>query len=135
MQLSKSVEYAIKSLLFLHRANKPTSLKEISSSEKIPKPYLAKIMRKLVEKGFLKSCNGRNGGYTMEIEIKSISLWDIVNLFEKDKKLLSCLSNPSVCKDYPSCYQKVIWQRLQYEIIKSFKKIKLNEMVIKRKGL
>jgi len=62
MQVSKSLEYAVRSLVFIAESEKPLGLSEISQTGRMPKAYLAKIMRTLVEGGVVSSVRGRKGG-------------------------------------------------------------------------
>ena len=56
MQVSKTLDYAVRSLTYLSK--EPVgrlNIKEISQNQHIPLNYLAKIMRKLVNKGIVQS--------------------------------------------------------------------------------
>ncbi|HLE24341.1 MAG TPA: Rrf2 family transcriptional regulator, partial [Thermodesulfobacteriota bacterium] len=66
MQVSKTLDYAVRSLTYLSK--EPVgrlSIKEISQNQHIPLNYLAKIMRKLVNKGIVQSMVGPEGGYVL----------------------------------------------------------------------
>ena len=66
MQVSKSLDYAVRSLTYIakEKANVFT-IRDISEKQHIPQNYLAKIMRKLVQKGLLSSSPGPEGGYSL----------------------------------------------------------------------
>ena len=54
MQVTKTLDYAVRSLIYMgHQPVEKHSMKEISQEQHIPLNYLAKIMRRLVKKGLL----------------------------------------------------------------------------------
>jgi Rrf2 family iron-sulfur cluster assembly transcriptional regulator len=63
MQVSRTLDYAVRSLTYMSR--RPVerfNIKEISENQHIPLNYLAKIMRRLVNKGLVRSMVGPEGG-------------------------------------------------------------------------
>lgn len=134
MQLSRSMEYAVRSLVRLASSKKPLSLKEIAKEEKIPAPYLAKIMRTLVNGKIVCSTKGRNGGYYLSMPPGQIALYDLYLLFEKREKLLPCFENDSFCSAHKNCTQKVVWYKIENAVMRAFKKVSLKEMVRKNKS-
>ena len=62
MQVTKSLDYAVRSLTFMgHAPVTKHSMREISEQQYIPLNYLAKIMRRLVKKGLVRSSVGPDG--------------------------------------------------------------------------
>ncbi|MCX7830846.1 MAG: Rrf2 family transcriptional regulator [Acidobacteria bacterium] len=133
MQISRSLEYAVRSLVCLASSEKPLSLREIAKGEKIPAPFLAKIMRTLVNGKIVKSTKGRNGGYLLLIHPSRIALYDVYHLFEKREKLLPCFEDDSYCSAHKNCGQKVVWFKIEKAVMDAFKKVSLKEMVNKKK--
>jgi len=134
MQVSRSLEYAVKSLVCLASSPKPMGLKAISSREGIPLSYLAKIMRLLVEGGIVTSRMGRKGGYLLHKEPGTIRLLDAYLLTEGDSKLIPCMENGAFCSANEFCTQKPVWIKVQKAINEAFKNVTLDEMVPKEIG-
>ncbi|MGB0979111.1 MAG: RrF2 family transcriptional regulator, partial [Croceimicrobium sp.] len=64
--LSNSLAYAIKALIYISHNSSETeriTLKEVSDSTEVPKPYIAKILQDLVRNNVLHSIKGPNGGF------------------------------------------------------------------------
>jgi len=83
-------------------------INEIAESEKIPKRFLESILLELKNNGYLGSRLGKNGGYFLMKDPKTINLLEIVRLFEGSIALLKCTSEKYYepcehCKDEETC--------------------------------
>ena len=75
MQVSKTLDYAVRSLVHIaQEENSVSTIEGISVKQHIPQSYLAKIMRKLVQRGLLRSSTGPDGGYSLKKQANEISL-------------------------------------------------------------
>ena len=92
--LSKRVKYAIKTLLFLNKADNNTlfSAKKISENEKIPLKFLEQILRELKQNRILKSERGAEGGYTFLKDPSEIKVLDIIRIVDGPIAMLPCAS-------------------------------------------
>ena len=92
MQVSRTLDYAVRSLTFMGR--RPVdmlNMKEISDNQHIPLNYLAKIMRRLVERGILKSMVGPEGGYVLRRQPSEITLKEIYEAIEGEFRIIDCM--------------------------------------------
>jgi Rrf2 family protein len=83
-------------------------INEIAESEMIPKRFLESILLDLKKNGYLGSKLGKNGGYYLLKDPKTISLLEIVRLFEGSIAMLKCTSEKFYepcehCKDEATC--------------------------------
>jgi Rrf2 family protein len=131
MQVSRSLEYAVRSLVCLASSPKPMELKAIAEKEKIPQAYLAKIMRILVQGGIVSSNLGRIGGYKLTKTPGQIRLLDIYLLTEGDSKLMPCIGNGNFCSADSFCPQKPVWIKVEQAINEAFRKVSLSQMLPK----
>ena len=87
MQVSKTLDYAVRSLSYMASSkDENITIKLVSEKQHIPHSYLAKIMRKLVQRGIL---------YHHLDRMVDIFLREIQNLYllEKYMKLLRAICN------------------------------------------
>ena len=64
MQVSRTLDYAVRCLIYMGASPAGKfSMKQISETQHIPQNYLAKVMRRLVNRGILRSKVGPEGGY------------------------------------------------------------------------
>lgn len=132
MQVSRSLEYAVRSLVFIASSNRALRLNEISKEGRMPRPYLAKIMRLLVEGKVIASLKGRNGGYILLRKPKEITLYDILSITGGDKSLIPCISDEKWCYAGSCCSQKVVWIEVEKAIVSAFKNVTLLDMLPKK---
>jgi len=81
MRISARCDYACKALLelSLHWPNKePMQIGDIARKQKIPQRYLTQILIQLKRLGFVKSLQGKEGGYNLDRPPESITLGEVM---------------------------------------------------------
>jgi len=133
MQLSKTFDYAIRSLV--HLATLPPAeaadLRAISVRQSVPVSYLAKVMRSLVRGGLVTSTLGRDGGYTLRKDPAQITLLQIYEVMEGELRLVECMDNESNCVFSGGCTQANVWKRLTLAVEGIFKETTLADLIPK----
>ncbi len=135
MQVSKTLDYAVRSLTYM--GNDPVlkrSMKEISEHQHIPLSYLAKIMRRLVKKGIVRSMVGPDGGYALRRSPKEIKLRDVYEAIEGEIRMVDCMDRDNICVFYDSCTQLPVWDKVQMSMIKILEDTTLQDMLSKSRG-
>jgi Rrf2 family protein len=134
MQVSKTLDYAVRSLTYMSkRPVERFSIKDISEKQHIPLNYLAKIMRKLVNRGIIRSMVGPEGGYALRKSPKEINLKDVYEAIEGELKIIDCMDKDSICVLYENCPQLPVWDKLQVSMIKILESTTLEDMLNKDK--
>jgi len=105
------------------------SMKEISEAQHIPQNYLAKIMRRMVERGLIRSMVGPEGGYFLRRDPKDINLRDIYEAVEGEIRVIDCMDQDEVCALYENCTQLPIWDKLKVSMIKLLEKTSLEDLL------
>ena len=133
MQVTKTLDYAVRSLTYM--GIQPVgkhSMKEISEEQHIPLNYLAKIMRRLVKKGLVRSSVGPDGGYTLRKLPNEINLRDIYEAIEGEIRMVDCMDRDSVCILHETCPQLPVWDKIQLSMIKILEDTTLEDMLKER---
>lgn len=101
MQLSRKAEYALHALMYVASVNghHHASINEIAQNAKIPREYLAKVLKGLTNAGFLNSVRGVNGGYKLAKAKEKISFLDILEATQGPFTVTRC-PDKSRCPDY-----------------------------------
>lgn len=75
-------------------------------------------MRKLVERGFAQQHRGAQGGYSLAMDAKDISLFDIIDTMETSMKINMCLEEDGYCsrKATPTCTVHNIYIYIQEQL-------------------
>lgn len=130
MQVTKTLDYAVRSLTYMgHRPVVKHSMKEISEHQHIPLSYLAKIMRRLVKKGIIRSMVGPDGGYALRRSPGEINLRDVYEAIEGEIRMVDCMEKDSICVLYETCPQLPVWDRIQVSMIKILEDTTLEDLI------
>jgi Rrf2 family iron-sulfur cluster assembly transcriptional regulator len=109
--LSESVGYSIKALSCLEDdSSGPRTIKEIANCSGVPSPYLAKLVKKLVDAGILASRRGTGGGAWLDRSASTISVLEISEAIDGSHILDRCLLGFDTCSDDRSCPTHAFWK-------------------------
>lgn len=133
MQISRKADYAIRALIYVAAVNgqRTCSINEIAENEKIPREYLAKILKELTQKGFLISYKGVNGGYRMAKPREGISFLNILEATQGPFVLSSCNTvdyNDAGLKDKDKSASFPFWDDLHKKLKKVFSEMTLGKI-------
>lgn len=112
MIFSKQTSYAIRALVYLaqNQASCPVLATEIAKAEKLPAPFLSKLLRELSANRIVAGTRGPGGGFTFAKDPKDISLYDIFLLYDGLTLARECLLGCGVCSDETACSVHQKWK-------------------------
>ncbi|MCP4580769.1 MAG: Rrf2 family transcriptional regulator [candidate division Zixibacteria bacterium] len=86
MLLSTSEDIALKAMIYIsaNSGKSRCSINEIARNEAVPREYLAKILKRLVQRNLLSSKRGVFGGYQLIKNRGDISFLDIIEAIDGD---------------------------------------------------
>jgi Rrf2 family protein len=84
MKLTSRSEYALLALVYLarHNSDRFVSIETIASAQGIPPKFLEQILLALKRAKYLSSCKGQRGGYRLARAAGTISLAEVIRLFD-----------------------------------------------------
>ena len=135
MKFSTQEEYGLRCLIRIARdgANKGLTIPEISRSEKLTAPNVAKLVRILRIGGFLESSRGQTGGYSLSREPENIFISDVLNVLGGrlyDKGFCSTHTGlDAVCTNSIDCSIRSLWQLVQNAVDLVTTKITLKDII------
>ena len=99
LDLTRRADYAIRAVLALGRVpdDGRLSVRRLAAEQRIPAPFLPPIMRDLVLAGLAQSTTGRAGGYRLARPAAEVSLLDIVDAVEGDRRRGTCILRDGPC--------------------------------------
>ena len=100
--LSNTSKYAIRGVIYLAvyaTENKRIGIKKIAEALDIPAPFLGKILQVLVRRKILSSTKGPNGGFGLDKDPETISLYEIIVEMDGDQLFNSCLLGAGKCNE------------------------------------
>jgi len=94
MKLSKKSDYALRTLLTLaqHYGQGPISIRELARRNDVPKRFLELIMLELKENGWVRSVQGRDGGYVLATAPDALTIGQVVRHFDGVLAPIGCVS-------------------------------------------
>ncbi len=106
MHLSRSVEYGLRSVLYLAtncRDGIRFGVKTIAKDLDFPEPFLGKILQNLVRKGIIFSIKGPKGGFYIDSSRLDIPIIKIVEAIDGLEMFHTCGMGLHDCNDEKPC--------------------------------
>ncbi len=114
LRLSTKTRYALRTLLEMacQKEKDIFTLAELSLHQNISRKYLEQIFRLLKKNGIVTSHIGKQGGFSLPKDLKTITLLNIITALEGKIKLVDCQTNTNNCERTAFCPAKGIWQEI-----------------------
>lgn len=112
MIFSRSTQYAIQALVVLagQPAGKYLMSRTLAARLALPEAYLSKLMVRFAQAGILESTRGRQGGYRLGVNARSVNLKQVVDVVCSGRMSRECLLGLKACSDDSACAMHGQWQ-------------------------
>ena len=112
LQIPRRVEYALRAAIALAKVpdTERVSFKCVADDQEIPRDYLAKILRTLVDAGIVASRRGANGGYRLARLPKEITFLEVIEAADSPVALNLCTESGTGCCKSGDCQMVSVWQ-------------------------
>src|SRR3954467_12938824 len=105
LQISRKLDYALRAMIHLaalpEGAREP--LHEVAAKNRIPKDFLAKIVKSLADAGLVKALRGAHGGVSIGRPAAAISFLEVIEAVEGPVLLNVCLDDSKDCLHEQVC--------------------------------
>lgn len=127
--LKREESYAVHALLNIAE-NPGTNAAKIAKQLKMPAAFVAKVLRKLVEVGFIESKMGRSGGVTLKVRLETLSLLNVIEAMSGPVMLDTCQTQPKCATQRRKghCHLKAVWLATTIDIRDLLEKVKLSRL-------
>lgn len=89
--LSSTAEYALRAVVFLAaKEDRGQTAQQVAAGTKVPRGYVAKIMRDMARAGILAAQRGPNGGFRLVRTPDKISVLEVVNSVDPVRRITKC---------------------------------------------
>lgn len=111
MKLSTRSRYGTRIVLELarHFGQAPLQVSQIAKNQKIPAKYLEQLIRTLKQAELITSVRGAKGGHLLSKNPDTITVGQLVRLFEGQTDLVECVSAPENCRRAEECRVREVW--------------------------
>jgi Rrf2 family protein len=129
MNLSKTSKYAFRILGQMAKDEKALhSAQQLHKEIDVPERYLRRILTNLSKTGFIKSIQGRQGGFTFARDISNINLLEVVESIDGLESINGCILGYESCAFNHSCPMHNIWEETKQKTIETLRSTTLNDI-------
>ncbi|NOR73896.1 MAG: Rrf2 family transcriptional regulator [Draconibacterium sp.] len=129
MNLSKTSKYAFRILVHMAKDEKALySAQQLHEKIDVPERYLRRLLTDLSKSGFIKSIQGRQGGFIFARDISTITLLQIVEAVDGLESINECILGYDSCAFNYSCPMHDIWAETKMKIIDTLTKTSLKDI-------
>lgn len=132
MFLSKSFGYALRGVLYValvHKEAEKVQLIEIAKELKVPRHFLAKIMKLMVKEGILSSTKGPYGGFYMNESTLDTKLIKIFSATDGVEQFNTCVLSLRKCNSKNPCPLHFQILKLRDGMLAEFSAKKLGDLL------
>ena len=136
MNLSKTSKYAFRILGHMAKDESVLySAQQLHKEIDVPERYLRRLLTDLSKHGFIKSIQGRQGGFTFSRDISQITLLDIVKAIDGLDSINGCILGYESCAFDHACPMHELWEETKQKTIKTLKDTTLSNIHNRSVGL
>ncbi len=131
MLYSKYCEHVIKALSYLNlhtHEDRPVMVREIADKTNIPYHFLSKIFQDLATTNWVSSKKGKHGGFTLTIDGKTLSLFEIIRWSDGEQIFNRCVLGDNVCSGDYKCTLHNKCSQLRNDITDFFHRMTINDV-------
>lgn len=128
--MNRDVDYAVRALVFMARANKPmVPVIRMREEVGVSGPFLRKIMQKLQKAGFVHSVKGARGGFALARRPENIRLSELMTSLQGPLKLNDCIFRQKLCRHHGTCVLRRRIAAIESRLIAELEGIALKDLL------
>jgi len=115
VRISKHEEYGLRLIAQLAERDDQVAIREMATHEGLPETTVAKVVARLRNAGLVTAERGRNGGYSLVLPAREITLAAVVEAFGNsvyDGDFCARMSSGGDCAHDRSCGLRPVWHGL-----------------------
>jgi Rrf2 family protein len=131
LSITRQADYALRAVTDIACAQdgEKVSTASIAARQKIPLPFLAKIISQLVVRGILESTRGASGGVRLARSAQAINVCQIIEAIDGPIAINVCVHDPAVCELSQGCALYEIFTSTQSEVVRRLESISIADLI------
>jgi FeS assembly SUF system regulator len=132
IRLGKLTDYGLVLMGYVAKSGPPGlhTARDLAVESGLPLPTVSKLLKLLLQSGFLVSHRGIKGGYSLAREAGEISVAEVISAFEGPIGLTECTTDASgACDLEPSCPIKRNQQMISQVVRGALEKLSLADLI------
>jgi Rrf2 family protein len=120
MLLNQTAVYGLRAMAVLAALPpmEPIRALELSERTDVPHQYLAKVMRRLVVAGLVRSQRGHGGGFMLARPARAIRIGDVLRATDSELEGGRCAFGFGACDPADPCALHPVWSRFNDNVLK-----------------
>lgn len=128
MKLSKSARYALHAVLEMARSKEPVTVGQVAQKYAIPEGALAAVLQQLTRAGLAQGVRGIGGGYLLARPASSISVLQVLDVFDPPRPAGQCLVGDHACVSAPECRLRALFDEVEETARCTFASVNLDTL-------
>jgi Rrf2 family protein len=130
MQFTRKGDYALRAMAYLAGVERdvPYTIDEIAGNSKVPRHFLAKILKDLTRANLLIAVKGAHGGYMLARRSSEISVLEVIEAAVGPMTLNICLGEQDRCPETATCEFYPVWKKAARAMLNVFETTKLSAL-------
>ncbi len=122
--LTKHTDYALRALIMLaDHQDTYLSARRIADEQEIPYQFLRGLLQGLAREGLILSREGAHGGVKLNRDPESISVREVIELFQGRVELSECMFRKQLCANRSRCVLRHQIMRIEGMVSREFDRI------------
>lgn len=126
INFSDAASIGLHSMILIAKSDKPLNAIELSKQLGNSKHHIGKVLQRLVKDGLLSSYRGPTGGFTISVDPKEVTLYEVYESIEGKSNIKLCSPESHVCPT-DKCIRNSLINRLSDEFISYMTSQKLSD--------
>ncbi len=128
--LTKNTDYAIRALLALAaRKGSYVSAKSIATDQDMPYQFLRGLLQEMIRHGLVVSKEGVRGGFMMEKDPDTISVTQLIEIFQGKVQVSECMFRKQICGNRARCVLRHEIMRIEQVVQSEFEKVTIGKLM------
>ena len=132
IRLGKLTDYGLVLMSYVARASEQGlhTARGLAAQSKLPLPTVSKLLKVLLQNGFLVSHRGHTGGYSLARPAQKISVAEIISALEGPIGLTECTTDAiGICDLEPSCPIKMNQRMISQVVRGALERLTLADLI------
>ena len=130
MKISKRAYYGLRAIVGIAHFGE-ISAHALAREENLPEDYLQKILQQLKKSGIISSEKGASGGYALDRDTRSISVWEVIRALDGE---IAPFTPPKISAESPypkltHCQTSLAWRKLSEAIEDTLSRMSIADLM------
>jgi Rrf2 family protein len=137
LEITRQADYALRAAVEIAHTpdGERVSTAAIAARQKIPLPFLAKIVSQLVVHGVLEATRGASGGVRLARPAHTITMREVIEIIDGPITINLCVRDPQACDHSRTCALCEIFADTLSELVQKLEGITLADLVARSESL